>query len=1395
MPPMTSPAVDAEQLQRAVSVGTEPSGVVRPEFETDWIAEKLAKDGVEAALAMAMSERADRPDDLPLLADMARLYRLVGHGDQELSTWQRVLGRLPQHSEARARVSLLMFERGDHQGAERGLRGVLDREPNDRACLYALATVYMRQRRYQDALPLWTALAAIDVGSVEPILGRARAYHGLGQYDAARAAYSEARRSHPHNVDVLRGLAALLTSTQNYDDAIAMWRRVAALSREDTDLQLQIALLHSRAEQVTEAMAVAAEILRREPGNFQARRLLGGLYFRTGQFDLALTQLRAALSAVPNDLHALNLLGRTLSRLGKQEGLAIWAKVAELTPAAVDPWLQLGRLAAKLDRPQTAAEAFANVLKRDADHGEARLGLERAKALLQPASAPANPAPAASNPPAAPAAVSTIERLCIEANAKLLDGAFAAAEAFAREAQAVDPAHILPRRMLGYVMVRTGRWEEARDIWSRVAADQGADRAEALFNLARAFHGLGRADDAIASLREARQLKPEHRPTAYLLVRTLVESNRDDQAAVVWDELLIADPEAIEPPLGHARIAMRRGDWASAEQWVDRVLVRVPDHVESLVARAQILAAQLRWKDALEAWQSVLAIDAKSNIAQSGIAQVLLALNRPVEAADAYRRVLAHKADDLMALAGLGRALFQLGEYGDSQEAWSQVLAVDSTSTEASVFLGRIAEHMRQEDEAERFYRNALANSADDRVALTLLGRLLSASQRNAEAAQFWEKLRIAAPDGVESWRRLGQIRESEGQIDTAINLYREAIKRQPHDIPSNLRLAALLHHKQMTDAAVRVLERLTSLRPERPDGWHYLVAMLAASGRSAAAREALAKAQAAIPCEVDTLVALGRAAETAQLTEDAEAIFHKVMDLFSGESRSHEELGRFYLRQGRPLAAYRRLKRAESIGASDAPVGADLKALQDGLKLLGVNADARQMKLEDLQLPEDLFPLVVRMAGQSQAGYKPVARRIAICAASLAPGRVQRQLVRMIDGLTQKQSGLDRIGLFAQSLSERERGTFYLPYLRDKPVEIKDASATPFDALLSRQDVAQFADLIRLFPPGFGHAVAAWIAELVEFRPAVLHGWGNEAGLAGAVAGLLVGVPRIVLSAHGARATDRLRGAARYLESGYRALLTAPNVVLVCDSEAGARDYADWLGFDVDGVRIVHGGVDFRRLVQADMEAQAARHRAALGIPQSAPVVGGVFRLSEEKQPLLWVETAAKLANTNPDIHFVVCGDGPYRSRMRERASELGIADRLHLPLSQRDIGSWYMTMTVLLSTASRLGPSEVMAEAQYLGIPVVALASGGAPEVIEDGVTGHCVADSDVRSLSDQVRACVQDEGWRTACRERARAHAVDRFGVDAMIGRMLAVYALDERSEPAKKPKRRRSAAVLR
>ena len=83
-------------------------------------------------------------------------------------------------------------------------------------------------------------------------------------------------------------------------------------------------------------------------------------------------------------------------------------------------------------------------------------------------------------------------------------------------------------------------------------------------------------------------------------------------------------------------------------------------------------------------------------------------------------------------------------------------------------------------------------------------------------------------------------------------------------------------------------------------------------------------------------------------------------------------------------------------------------------------------------------------------------------------------------------------------------------------------------------------------------------------------------------------------------------------------------------------------------------------------------------------------------------------------------------------------------------------------------------MAEALACGVPVVATATEGAREVVEDGATGALVPLEDVHTLASAVAALLEDEGRRRRLSARARESAAVRFDLARMVEATERVYA---------------------
>ena len=364
-----------------------------------------------------------------------------------------------------------------------------------------------------------------------------------------------------------------------------------------------------------------------------------------------------------------------------------------------------------------------------------------------------------------------------------------------------------------------------------------------------------------------------------------------------------------------------------------------------------------------------------------------------------------------------------------------------------------------------------------------------------------------------------------------------------------------------------------------------------------------------------------------------------------------------------------------------------------------------------------------------------PVPGRLVMVCGSLQPGGAERQLANAVRGLTRR--GTRDISVLCAHLApgQPEEYDFFAPQLAAAGVVARQiCRPSPLHASLPAGLLKAAA---RLPTPLVCDAADLW-RELVSLRPAVVHAWLDWSNIRAGIAAVLAGVPRIVLSGRNLN-PSRFFFHEPVMRAAYRALLSQPGVVLLNNSLAGARDYADWLGVPAERIGVIYNGVD---LPTPDHEAALAERRR-IGVPDEAVLIGSMFRFSPEKRPFLWLDTAAAILARRTDVVFALYGLGPMRAEIGARLAALGLEQRVILPGLSVDPLAALGAMDVFLLTSEAEGTPNTAIEAQWAGRPVVACTAGGVAEAFLPGGTGilvpACRSRSDCRcgaSAGDRPR-----------------------------------------------------------
>jgi len=186
-------------------------------------------------------------------------------------------------------------------------------------------------------------------------------------------------------------------------------------------------------------------------------------------------------------------------------------------------------------------------------------------------------------------------------------------------------------------------------------------------------------------------------------------------------------------------------------------------------------------------------------------------------------------------------------------------------------------------------------------------------------------------------------------------------------------------------------------------------------------------------------------------------------------------------------------------------------------------------------------------------------------------------------------------------------------------------------------------------------------------------------------------------------------------------------------------------------------------------------------------------MRFAPEKDPYLWLDTAAAIAAARPDTRFVLAGYGNLAKQVERRIETLGLADRCILPGAAKDVGLIYGALDVVLLTSRFEGTPNVLIEAQAAGIPVVAPDVGGVNEALLDGVTGILVGKRQASSLARAILEILEDPGWKERAATEGPAFVSKRFGHRRMIDDTIAAYGLSYQSgDVPKLPASRRAVA---
>ncbi|HUN22741.1 MAG TPA: glycosyltransferase family 4 protein [Anaerolineales bacterium] len=281
----------------------------------------------------------------------------------------------------------------------------------------------------------------------------------------------------------------------------------------------------------------------------------------------------------------------------------------------------------------------------------------------------------------------------------------------------------------------------------------------------------------------------------------------------------------------------------------------------------------------------------------------------------------------------------------------------------------------------------------------------------------------------------------------------------------------------------------------------------------------------------------------------------------------------------------------------------------------------------------------------------------------------------------------------------------------------------------------------------------------LHKLKPDIVHTHGIHADLHGTLAA--PASARVFQSRHNDD-PFRKRSIVRWLN---QALARRAECVIAI-SHALANFVETVEGIPASKVRVCHYGLDIQPPTSTPL-------RKTVGIPQHAPVIGFVGRLTEQKGVRFLLAAFPEIAHAVPGVQLLLIGEGVQRPQLEKQAEDLLMPCCIHFLGWQSNASQWMSAFDVLVVPSLWEGFGLVVLEGMSAGLPVVATQVSALPEIVQTEETGILVPPADSQALASALIRILRQPQWAKQLGQSGQARLRSVFSVARMVQGHLTLY----------------------
>ncbi|MBD1390871.1 PEP-CTERM system TPR-repeat protein PrsT [Neiella sp. HB171785] len=642
----------------------------------------------------------------------------------------------PDYLPAQILLAKILIDRRQYAMAENELDRAARKGADGDIIVELLGQALLAQAKYEQALNYANRMVLSDAGEVHYQLVQAQAHRALGNIGQAESIYRAIVLQQPLQLKANLGLAAVLLSQQQLDEAEQLLATIKSVASSDSQYWLLAGRAHYLRDDVQLALAAYQKAVELAPESVPALKALAITYYvDLANYDKAQQSVEQILAIAPNDPHAQLIKSNLLADLN-QDSVAdqvLMQLHSQLSRVDTQYLLKSSELllidsvtSYKLQKWEEASRKFETYLDKERDVNAAVM---LADTYLQ---------------------------------LELYPSALALLDGYKKELlDNLDQALILASLYVDY-----GKLYDSRHYLPQI--EQRYPGAPSLLVLmAKSLTKRGQYDEALATL--LRATDQSDRAYQYALATAYGNVGQPQQALAIVNELLQQEPNNQDHLLFKARLLVQLQQADEAEKIVAGLYQRTPDERNVAYAYASLLRAKGQPQQALSVIKPVTQAHSRDNQLWYLLAKIETDLGRVDEAVDILKEKV--KGDRLTVTVELAKIYHQEGRFDDAMSMVDSALYQDPNNEEAAVLKAQMLIEQRDRKGADRVLAKLSRLWAENAARLVELSRMQRANQALTSAEQSLRQALALQPSSSIAFIELIELSLQQQKVSEAKSL------------------------------------------------------------------------------------------------------------------------------------------------------------------------------------------------------------------------------------------------------------------------------------------------------------------------------------------------------------------------------------------------------------------------------------------------------------------------------------------------------------------------------------------------------------------------------------------------------------------------------------------------